>query len=140
MIVQKIIKDSHNHSLKTQKIIQSNEFLYASFSQSKLIMRPSLVKVRTGPPVFLERTHSDTCGPIYPQCGPIRYFMVFNKCIYKIVTYVFIIKLQPSFCQTTYSNNLMTSHNFHIMGLRQFVSIMLMDLHLKLLMISWNSR
>ena len=27
-------------------------------------------------PVFLERIHGNICGPIYPPCGPFRYFMV----------------------------------------------------------------
>ena len=42
----------------------------------KLIVRPSINKIMSESPVFLERIHGDICGPIHPPCGPFRYFMV----------------------------------------------------------------
>ena len=42
----------------------------------KLITKPSYDKIRSNPPIFLQRIQGDICGPIQPPCGPFRYFMV----------------------------------------------------------------
>ena len=64
------------HPLKNQKILLPNEFSYDPCSQGKLIVRPSLNKIMSKSPVFLEIIHGDICGPIHPPCGPFRYFVV----------------------------------------------------------------
>ena len=46
------------------------------YSQGKLIIRPSPVKVVKETLNFLERIQGDICGPIHPPCGTFRYFMV----------------------------------------------------------------
>ena len=53
-----------------------NELSCEACSQGKLIVRPSINKIMSESPVFLERIHGDICGPIHPPCGPFRYFMV----------------------------------------------------------------
>ena len=53
-----------------------NEFSCEACSQGKLIVRPSINKIMSESPVFLERIHGDICGPIHPPCGPFCYFMV----------------------------------------------------------------
>ena len=47
-----------------------------SFSQGKLITKLSPSKVVIESPSFLEKIQGDICGPIYPPCRPLRYFMV----------------------------------------------------------------
>ena len=74
--MQRIIEHSHGHLLKNQKLLFHNEYPCVACSQGKLIVRPSFSKVTFESPVFLERIHGDICGPIYPPCGPFRYFMV----------------------------------------------------------------
>ncbi|MCF6774923.1 GAG-pre-integrase domain-containing protein, partial [Corynebacterium sp. MC-12] len=76
IMMQKIIANSCGHSLKDQKIPQSNDFSCAACSQGKLIIRPSPSKIGTESLTFLERIQGDICGPIHPPCGPFRYFMV----------------------------------------------------------------
>ena len=44
-------------------------------SQGKYSVQPSIPKSSIVQP-FLSLLHSDICGPISPQCGPFRYFMV----------------------------------------------------------------
>ena len=34
------------------------------------------MKVSLESPKFLERIQGNICGPIYPSCGPFRYFLV----------------------------------------------------------------
>jgi hypothetical protein len=75
-MMRKIIENSCGHSLKNQKILQSNELSCAACSQGKLIIRPSPAKIQNESLTFLERIHGDICGPIHPSCGPFRYFMV----------------------------------------------------------------
>ena len=41
-----------------------------------MVIRPSLAKVGTKFPRFLERIQGDIYGPIHPPCGPFRYFIV----------------------------------------------------------------
>lgn len=74
--MRRIIKNSIGHSLKNQKILEFKDLSYVAYSQGKLIIRPSPVKVGTESPAFLERIQGDICGPIHPPCGPFRYFMV----------------------------------------------------------------
>ena len=53
-----------------------NEYSCATYSQGKLIVKPSFTKVISESLVFLERIHGDICGLIHPPCEPFRYFMI----------------------------------------------------------------
>ncbi|WCJ38519.1 hypothetical protein M5689_019577 [Euphorbia peplus] len=75
-MMHKIIETSQGHPLKNQKILQFKEFSCAAYSQGKLIVKPSMAKIGTELPLFLERIQGDICGPIRPPCGPFKYFMV----------------------------------------------------------------
>ena len=75
-MIRQIMKQSHGHPLKNQKILLPNEFSCDPCSQGKLIVRPSFNKIMFKSPVFLERIHGDICGPIHSPCEPFRYFMV----------------------------------------------------------------
>ena len=75
-MIRRIIEHSNGHPLKNQKILLPNELSCEACSQGKLIVRPSINKIMSESPVFLERIHGDICGPIHPPCGPFRYFMV----------------------------------------------------------------
>ena len=75
-MIRRIIEHSNGHPLKNQKILLPNELSCEACSQGKLIVRPSINKIMSELPVFLERIHGDICGPIHPPCGPFRYFMV----------------------------------------------------------------
>ncbi|XP_060203039.1 uncharacterized protein LOC132631479 [Lycium barbarum] len=75
-MMRKIIKNSHGHTLKNQKILQFKEFSCAACSQGKLIIKPSATKVGIESPAFLERIQGDICGPIHPSCGPFKYYMI----------------------------------------------------------------
>ena len=46
IMMRKIIESSYGHSLKNQKILQSNDFSCAACSQGKLIIRPSPAKIQ----------------------------------------------------------------------------------------------
>ena len=41
-----------------------------------LIIKPSYDKIRSNPPIFLQKIQGNICGPIHPPCGPFKYFMV----------------------------------------------------------------
>ena len=75
-MIRRIIEHSNGHPLKNHKILLPNELSCEACSQGKLIVRPSINKIMSESPVFLERIHGDICGPIHPPCGPFRYFMV----------------------------------------------------------------
>ena len=75
-MIRRIIEHSNGHPLNNQKILLPNELSCEACSQGKLIVRSSINKIMSESPVFLERIHSDICGPIHPPCGPFRYFMV----------------------------------------------------------------
>jgi hypothetical protein len=75
-MMHRILENSIGHSLKNQKIFQSSEFTCAACSVGKFITQPSIVKVGTESPVFLERIQGDIYGLIDPSSGPFRYFMV----------------------------------------------------------------
>ena len=68
-MIRRIIEHSNEHPLKNQKNLLPNELSCEACSQGKLIIRPSINKIMSESPVFLERIHGDICGPI-------RYFMV----------------------------------------------------------------
>ena len=76
IMMRRIIENSNGHTLKNQKILQSNELLCNACPQGKLIKRPSPAKVKIESPIFLERIHSDICGPISHQVDHSKYFMV----------------------------------------------------------------
>ena len=75
-MIRKIIENSHGHTLKNQKILQSKKFSCAACSQGKLVIKPSTAKVEIESPAFLERIQGDICGPIHPAYGPFKYYMV----------------------------------------------------------------
>ena len=75
-MMRRIIEHSHKHPLKNQKILLPNEYPCATYSQGKLIVRPSFSKVTFESPVFLKRIHIDISRLIHPPCGLFCYFMV----------------------------------------------------------------
>ena len=76
MMMRRIIENTHGHTLKGQKILQTSKISCETCSLRKLIMRPSPAKIKTKSPTFLEHIQGDICEPIYQLCGPFRYFMV----------------------------------------------------------------
>ena len=74
-MMRQIIKHSHGHPLKNQKIFSPNEYSCVAYSQGKLIVRPSFTKVISESSVLLDRIHGDICVPIHSSCGPFCYFM-----------------------------------------------------------------
>ena len=60
-MIRRIIEHSNGHPLKNQKIILPNELSCEACSQGKLIVRPSINKIMSESPVFLERIHGDIC-------------------------------------------------------------------------------
>ena len=66
-MMRKIIENSHGHSLKSQKFLQSYELLCDACSQGKLIIRPSPSKVEVESPILLEWIHGDICGLLAHQ-------------------------------------------------------------------------
>ena len=75
-MMHKIIANSVGHPIRNVKIPRSDELTCSACSLGKLITRPSMNKIATESPTFLERIQGDICGPINPTCGPFRYFMV----------------------------------------------------------------
>ena len=69
-MMQRIIANSTGHSIKNVKIPRSDELTCSACSLGKLIIRPSMNKIATKSPKFLERIQGDICGPINPACGP----------------------------------------------------------------------
>ena len=55
IIMRQIIKNSHGHLLKHQKILLSNDYPCSACSQVKLITKPSHSKIVVECPSFLER-------------------------------------------------------------------------------------
>ena len=62
--------------MKFQKILLSNEFSCATYSERKLITWPSSAKIEKESIIFLEQIQSEICGLVDPSSGPFRYFMV----------------------------------------------------------------
>ena len=75
-MMRRIIENSHGHVLQNQKLLVSKDYSCVACSQGKLIARPSPTKVVIESPAFLQRIQGDICGPVHPQSGPFRYFMV----------------------------------------------------------------
>ena len=76
IMMRRIIKNSHEHPLKNQKILLSSDYPCSACSQGKLITKPLHSKIVVESPSFLERIQGDICGPIHPPCGLFKYFMV----------------------------------------------------------------
>ena len=74
--MRKIILNLRGHPLKNTKVLLSKYYSCETYSQGKLITRPSMTKVDLESPSFLQRIQGDICGPIHPKSGPFRYFMV----------------------------------------------------------------
>jgi hypothetical protein len=75
-MMHRIIKNSHGHPLKNQKILLQSDYPCSACSQGKLIIKSSPLKIAIESPSCLERIQGDICGPIHPPSGPFRYFMV----------------------------------------------------------------
>ncbi|KAM2885698.1 hypothetical protein COP2_012841 [Malus domestica] len=73
--MRRILKFSHGHPL-TRSLGSIRGIACQTCSMGKLITQPSYDKIRSNPPIFLQRIHRDICGSIQPLCGPFRYFMV----------------------------------------------------------------
>ena len=73
--MRRILKSSHRHPL-TLSLGSIQGIACQTCSIGKLITKPSYDKIRSNPPIFLQRIQGDICGPIQPPCGPFRYFMV----------------------------------------------------------------
>ena len=99
---RRIIENSNGHSLKNLKILTNNEFSCVACCQGKLITSPSPLKVNIENLQFLERIHGDICGPIHPSSGSFR-------CIFKMVSYVPLIILQPGVCKIISTNDMIKS-------------------------------
>ena len=76
IMMRQIIKNSHGHPLKNQKILLSYDYPCSACSQGKLITKLSHSKIIVECPSFLERIQGDICGPIHLPCGLFKYFMV----------------------------------------------------------------
>ena len=68
-MMRRIIENSHGHTLKGQKSLQTSKITCKASSLGKLIMRPLPAKIKTESPTFLERIQGDICGSIHTLCG-----------------------------------------------------------------------
>ena len=75
-MIRMIISNSKGQPSKNKKVLLSKDYSCETWSQGKLITRPSTKKVDYKSSPILQRIHSDICGSIHPACGPLRYFMV----------------------------------------------------------------
>ena len=75
-MMRRIIKNSHGHALKNQKILLFSDYSCSACFQGKLITKRLYSKIVVECPSFLEIIQGDICGPIHPLCGPFKYFMV----------------------------------------------------------------
>ena len=75
-MMHKNIENSHGHTLKNLKILQSKKFSCTACSQGLLVIKPPASKVGKESPAFLKCIKGDICGPFYPPCGPFKYYMV----------------------------------------------------------------
>ena len=71
--VPKVLSPSHYASLTMSKTHHS---FCKACSLAKIGSRPSYAKNTKENISFLQRIQGDICGPIHPECGPFRYFMV----------------------------------------------------------------
>ena len=71
-----IVQNSNGHPLTRRQILKSHDFSSTTYSQWKLIIRPSFTKIASESPAFLEHIQGDICGHIHPPSGPFCYFMV----------------------------------------------------------------
>jgi transposase InsO family protein len=108
--MRKIIGNSIGHNLSA-KFPKSSDFVCTACAIGKLVVRPSPLTIKTEPLKFLERIQGDICGPIAPNSGPFRYFMVLidastrwsNVCLLSTRNHAFakimsqIIKLKANF-------------------------------------------
>jgi hypothetical protein len=73
--MRKIIGNSIGHNLSA-KFPKSSNFVCTACPIEKLIVMPYPLKIKVEPLKFLERIQGDICGPITPNSGPFRFFMV----------------------------------------------------------------
>ena len=71
------INNLNGHNVNVKNFLNPDDFVCSTCVTDKLIIRPSLLKVKDEIPAFLKRIQGDICGPIQPLSGPFRYFMVF---------------------------------------------------------------
>jgi hypothetical protein len=75
-MMRKIKSNSIGHNLPTTNFPKSKDFVCTLCATGKLILRPSLLKIKADPLKFLEIIQEDICGPITPNSGPFRNFIV----------------------------------------------------------------
>jgi hypothetical protein len=109
-MMRKIIDNFFGHNLSA-KFPKSSSFVCTTCATGKLIVTLSPLKINTEPLKFIERTPGDICGPIAPNFGPFKYFMVLinastrcsHVCLLSTRTHAFamimsqIIKLKANF-------------------------------------------
>nr|AAT85780.1 zinc knuckle domain containing protein [Oryza sativa Japonica Group] len=71
-MMRRIISNSAGHNVETNDFPNPEDFICPACAKGKLIIRPSLLKIRDESPVFLVRIQGDICGPIQPLSGPVR--------------------------------------------------------------------
>ena len=71
-----MMRRTHKHPLKNQKIPLPHGYPCAACLQGKLLVKPSFSKVTLESTIFLERIHRDICEPIHSPYGHFHYFMV----------------------------------------------------------------
>jgi hypothetical protein len=69
IMMRRIIENFHGHPLKDHKILLQSDYLCATCSQGKLVIKPSPSKIIVEFPSFLQRIQGDICGSIHPPCG-----------------------------------------------------------------------
>ena len=70
------MKNSCGHSLKSQKLLHSNDFSCNAHSQRKIDNKSITKKIRNESNSCLEQIEGDICGPVHPSCESFRYFMI----------------------------------------------------------------
>ncbi|KAM1179895.1 hypothetical protein ACFX2G_019410 [Malus domestica] len=66
-----ILKSSQGHPL-TRSLGSIQGIACQICSMGKLITKPSYDKIRSNPPIFLQRIQEDIYGPIHLPCGLFR--------------------------------------------------------------------
>ena len=71
----KVLDEPIPHSAQSS-VQQANHLSCKACSLAKTGSRPSYAKDTKQNIQFLQRIQGDICGPIQPECGPFKYFMV----------------------------------------------------------------
>lgn len=103
-------------------------------SLGKLGSRPSYAKDTKETIPFLQRIQGDICGPIHPNCGPFRYFMVLVDASTRWSHVALLSTRNAAYAKLLAQIIRLRAHHPVIL-LSQFVLTMLESLHHKHLMI-----